>query len=97
VAGAAAVRETLAIHDTSHSLIEEVMEASDGGQCSITYYDPVRLIQFVLDNCKALAQVYGEIAMRIPGQEWRLIMGYDEQTPGSQISRENLRKTWLSP
>ena len=95
VLAAANVNEALAIHDTSHLFIDEVLETTGGGECTITYYDPARMIQYVLDNCETLSQLYGEIAMANPGQEWRLIMGYDEQTPGSKISRENLRKNMV--
>ena len=45
VLAAANVNEALAIHDTSHLFIEEVLETTGGGEYTITYYDPARMIQ----------------------------------------------------
>ena len=95
VSAAVGVDETLAIHDSSRLFVEELIETTDNDQRQITYYDPVRLVQFVLDNCSLLAQRYGEIAMDNPDSTWRLIIGYDEQTPGSKLNRDNQRKNMV--
>ena len=84
--------ENLAVHDTSHLLVEDMIDTTDGRQSRITYFHPVRLIQFVLNNCSSLAQHYGEMAMKNPDRTWRLIIGCDEQTPGSKMNKDNHRK-----
>ena len=99
VQAAVAADETLAIHDTSHLLVEEVIDTTTGRrrqQCRIKYFHPIRLVQFLLNNCSSLAQHYGEMAMENPDRTWRLIIGCEEQTLGSKMNKDNHCKTWSS-
>ena len=49
-------------------------------------------MQYILDHSAGLAQHYGEIAMRRGATPWRLVCGFDEQTPGSKVNANNKRK-----
>jgi len=82
----------LAVHDTSHLFIAEKFETIGGGECSIKFYHPLKLAQHVLDNVPLLAQYYGEVASVEPDKQWRVILGCDEQTPGSKVNLDNQRK-----
>ena len=96
VVAAVGADETLAIHDSSHLLVEEMIDTTTAGrQCRITYFHPIRLVQFMLNNCSSLAQHYGEMAMTNPDRTWRLIIGCDEQTLGSKMNKDNKRKNMV--
>ena len=92
IATAAGVHEDIRTHDTSHLMISEEFETKRGGALTFEFYDPVKLVQHVLDHAAGLAQHYGEIAMRRGEIPWRLVCGFDEQTPGSKVNADNRRK-----
>ena len=59
-------------------------------------FDPIRLIQHVLDNSPRLAQHYGEVAVELDNERrWRLLLGFDEQTPGNKVNADNKRKNMV--
>ena len=85
----------LRIHDTSHLLVEETLHLKAGGTTTIEFYHPVKLIQYVLDHAPELARYYIEIATLLGDRRvWKLMLGFDEQTPGSKVNGDNKRKIW---
>ena len=52
----------------------------------------MRLVQYVLDHSASFAQHYGGIAIELEEAPWRLLFGFDEQTPGSKTNADNKRK-----
>ena len=84
--------DDLRVHDTSHLLVTESFELKDGEPLEIKFFHPLRLVQYVLDNSELLAQHYGEMALKHGQETWNLIIGCDEQTPGSKVNHDNKRK-----
>ena len=89
---ASSVRETLKVHNTDHLIVRERFDVIEGGYFDLNFYHPVRLMQFVIDHCPSLARHYGQQAML--SNEWNLLIGYDEQTPGSEVNSNNMRKNF---
>ena len=87
---ASSVRETLKVHNTDHLIVRERFDVIEGGYFDLNFYHPVRLMQFAIDHCPSLARHYGQQAML--SNEWNLLIGYDEQTPGSKVNSNNMRK-----
>ena len=52
--------DDLRIADTSHLLVNADLPLAAGGSKPISFYDPVRLVQHVIDHSPALNKVYGE-------------------------------------
>ena len=83
-------------HDTSHLLVEETLHRKTGGTTKIQFYHPVKLMQYVLDHAPKLARHYFEIATRLGDQwVWKLMLGFDEQTPGNKVNADNKRKNMV--
>jgi hypothetical protein len=82
----------LKVRDTSHLLCEEKFTAVAGGEdCTVLFYDPVRLTQYILDKSPRMSEHYARVALA--GQvHWRVVFGYDEHAPGSKINADNRRK-----
>ena len=79
----------LGIHDTSHLLVEETLHRKTGGATKIQFYH--KLMQYVLDHAPKLARQYFEIATRLGDQcVWKLMLGFDEQTPGAKVNAKNM-------
>ena len=79
-------------HDTSHLLVEETLHRS-GGTTTVQFYHPLKLMQYVLDHAPKLARHYFEIATRLGGHcVWKLMLGFDEQTPGAKVNADNRRQ-----
>ena len=85
----------LRTHDTSHLLVEETLHRS-GGTTTVQFYHPVKLMQYVLDHAPKLARHYFEVATRLGDQcVWKLMLGFDEQTPGAKVNADNKRKNMV--
>ena len=86
----------LAVRNTSHMLVEEIFDLESGGNTYLSFFDPIRLIQHILDNSPRLAQHYGEVVVELDSEgRWRLLLGFDEQTPGSKVNAYNKRKNMV--
>ena len=86
----------LRIHDTSCLFVEETLHLKAGGTTTIKFYHPVKLMQYVLDHAPELARHYFEIATLLGDRHvWKLMLGFDEQTPGSKVNHENKRKNMV--
>ena len=86
----------LRTHDTSHLLLEETLHNKTGGSTTMQFYHPVKLMQYVLDHAPKLARHYFEIATRLGDQwVWKLMLGFDEQTPGNKVNADNKRKNMV--
>ena len=86
----------LGIHDTSHLLVEETLHRKTGGTTKIQFYHPVKLMQYVLDHAPKLARHYFETATHLGDQcVWKLMLGFDEQTPGAKVNADNKRKNMV--
>ena len=81
----------IAVADTSHLLVTEHVPLRSGEVLHLTFYDPVRMVQHVIDHSCALRRAYGEKLMDRPSP-WRIVLGFDEQTPGSKVNQNNQRK-----
>ena len=57
----------------------------------LTFYDPVRLVQHMLDHSLGLRKAYSEKLQQHPSP-WRIVLGFDEQTPGSKVNHNNQSK-----
>jgi hypothetical protein len=88
----ARAHDELRTHDTSHLLVSEEFRTTRGGTRVVEFYHPVRLVQYVLDHSASFAEHYGRIAINREEAPWRLLFGFDEQTPGSKINADNKRK-----
>ena len=85
----------LRTHDTSHLLVEETLHRS-GGTTTVQFYHPVKLMQYVLEHAPELARHYFEVATRLGDQcVWKLMLGFDEQTPGNKVNADNKRKNMV--
>jgi hypothetical protein len=80
-----------AITDTSHLMVSVDVACTGGGSFKFEFYDPVRLVQHVIDHSPALKTLYAEKLEERPGP-WRIVLGFDEQTPGSKVNHDNKRK-----
>ena len=86
----------LRVHDTSHLLVEETLHLKAGGTTTIEFYHPVKLMQYILDHAPELARHYIEIATLLGDRRvWKLMLGFDEQTPGSKVNADNKRKNMV--
>ena len=86
----------LRTHDTSHLLVEETLHNKTGGTTTMQFYHPVKLMQYVLDHAPKLARHYFEIATRLGGHcVWKLMLGFDEQTPGAKVNADNRRQNMV--
>ena len=57
---------------------------------------PVKLMQYVLDHAPKLACHYFEIATHLGDQcVWKLMLGFDEQTPGAKVNADNRRQNMV--
>ena len=83
--------EDLDIADTSHLLVNVDAPLRSGGSIQVAFYDPVRMVQHVIDHSRALRKAYGEKLQEHPSP-WRIVLGFDEQTPGSKVNHNNQRK-----
>ena len=83
--------ENLDIADTSHLLVSVDAPLVSGGNTQLKFYDPVRLVQHVIDHSLGLRKWYGEKLQERPSP-WRIALGFDEQTPGSKVNQNNQRK-----
>ena len=83
--------EELRLSDSSHLLVEVDAPLTSGGSRQIAFYDPVKLVQHLLDHSPGLRKAYGEKLQQHPWP-WRMVLGFDEQTPGSKVNQNNQRK-----
>ena len=87
----------LGIARTAHLLVTEALPLDIhrvDRQNHWMYYDPVALVQYVLDNCTELRNLYAERLRASPGP-WRMQVGMDEQSPGSKVNHDNRRKNMV--
>ena len=87
------------INDYARLLVTEELLLTDGSTFTWEYFQPVQLVQQVLDKCSGIARLYAEKLRDnppSPDKPWRIVLGCDEHTPGSKVVSVNRRKTWLS-
>jgi len=83
------------ISDTSDLLVVENLPLEIGGTIAWEFYHPTKLVQYVLDQSPNLVINYKEALKKwpsTPDRPWRIILGCDEQTPGSKVTHDNRRK-----
>ena len=83
------------ISNTADLLVAEELALVTGGTITWEFYHPIKLVQYVLDHCPSFASLCGEKLKRCPStpeRPWRILLGCDEQTPGSKVSHNNDRK-----
>jgi len=87
------------INDYSHLLVSEELLLKDLSTFTWEYFQPIKLVQHVLDECGSIARLYAEklhAHTPTPDHPWRIILGCDEHTPGSKVNGNNSRKNMLS-
>ena len=83
------------INDYSHLLVSEELLLKDLSTFTWEYFQPIKLVQHVLDECGSIARLYAEklhAHTPTPDHPWRIILGCDEHTPGSKVNGNNRRK-----
>ena len=61
---------------------------TDGSTFTWEYFQPVQLVQQVLDKCSGIARLYAEKLRDnppSPDKPWRIVLGCDEHTPGNKV------------
>ena len=58
-----------------------------------SFYDPARLVQYVLDQAPALKQLYFP-RLQEKAPPWHVIVGFDEQSPGNKPNHNKSRKNF---
>jgi hypothetical protein len=71
----------------------ERVETEDGGVYDWEFADPNRLLQTILKDCPGFAAEYLRAATNHPVRPWRLLVQFDEFTPGDKLKSNNRRKT----
>ena len=77
--------------NTSHLLVSERLVLQNGQEFEWRFYHPRKLVQYVLENCPALARRYLSQLGR-GSHVLDIVMGCDEYTPGSRVTAKNDRK-----
>ena len=83
------------INDYARLLVTEELLLTDGSTFTWEYFQPVQLVQQVLDKCSGIARLYAEKLRDnppSPDKPWRVVLGCDEHTPGSKVVSVNRRK-----
>ena len=76
----------------------ETLKLTDGSEEQWDLCEPNLLLGRVIETCPALAEVYGQLANEhepTPEDPWRLIVCFDEYTPGNKLKVDNRRKTMV--
>jgi hypothetical protein len=71
---------------------------SSGGELTWTYARPAELMRTVMEQSPGLQDAYAAAWARSPPSPkspWRLIIGFDEFTPGNKLNLEHSRKTMV--
>ena len=81
----------------NHVRITEQLPAADGtsDECTWELADVSRLITLVLENSPQLQDIYAAALEQHPGtidRPWKLLVGFDEYAPGSQLKCDNKKK-----
>ena len=83
------------INDYARLLVTEELLLTDGSTFTWEYFQPVQLVQQVLDKCSGIARLYAEKLRDnppSPDKPWRVVLGCDEHTPGNKVVSVNRRK-----
>ena len=83
------------INDYADLLVKEELLLTDGSTFTWEYFQPVQLVQQVLDKCSGIARLYAEKLRDnppSPDKPWRIVLGCDEHTPGSKVVSVNRRE-----
>ena len=83
------------IDDYARLLVTEELLLTDGSTITWGYYQPVQLVQQVLDKCSGIARLHAEKLRDnppSPDKPLRVVLGCDEHTPGSKVVSVNRRK-----
>ena len=83
------------INDYARLLVTEELLLTDGSTFTWEYFQPVQLVQQVLDKCSGIARLYAEKLRDnppSPDKPWRIVLGCDEHTPGSKVVSVNRRE-----
>ena len=83
------------INDYARLLVTEELLLTDGSTFTWEYFQPVQLVQQVLDKCSGIARLYAEKLRDnppSPDKPLRVVLGSDEHTPGSKVVSVNRRK-----
>ena len=84
------------INDYTRLLVTEELLLTDGSTFTWEYFQPVQLVQQVLDKCSGIARLYAEKLRDnppSPDKPWRVVLGCDEHTPGSNVVSVDRRKS----
>ena len=71
----------------------EVLQDAEGNEIKWTFADPCRLLQYMIEVCPKLRQIYRTAAKAHPAGEWSAIVMFDEFAPGMQLKANNHRKS----
>jgi hypothetical protein len=71
----------------------EVLQDAEGHEIKWTFCDPCRLLQYMIEVCPKLQQIYCNAAKAHPAGEWSAIVMFDEFAPGMQLKANNHRKS----
>ena len=83
------------VSDTSFLFESRTLELESGEFFEWIFYHPAKLVQHILDTCPNLASAYLPRLQQNPpsaARPWRILVGFDEQTPGSKVNHDNRRK-----
>jgi len=64
----------------------EVLQDAEGNEIKWTFADPCRLLQYMIEVCPKLRQIYRTAAKAHPAGEWSAIVMFDEFAPGMQLN-----------
>ena len=91
--------EHLKLQISPNKHIIDLEPREEGEELQWTLLHPAKLVQQLVDESPALAEVSGNAANRsAPSQErlWRIVLGFDEFAPGNKLRYNNARKTTVA-
>lgn len=75
-----------------HVLHSEMVVDVDGDPHKWSFCDPGRLVQYLVETCPRLQDIYARAANNHRG-EWSCIVTFDEVVPGDKLKTNNYRKS----
>ena len=79
------------VTNTSSLLVAVDLPLIKGGTFRLQFFDPVLLVEYVLERTPTLRTIYADKCQQCRGPR-QILMGFDEHTPGNQVSHDNRRK-----
>ena len=85
--------------DLRHALVhKETLETKKGGEYIWEFFEPNRLVAYVVERCPELADCYARAAnahLPTPEHPWEITCSFDEFVPGEKLSGIHTRKSMV--